>query len=41
MTKVSLDMDIDVLIKLQKAAIKNQRTVAAQIRFIIAEFFKE
>ena len=41
MTKISFDLDDSDLTKLQKEADANERTVAAQIRYIIKEHCKK
>lgn len=41
MTKISLDIDDADLVKVQKEAEKNERTVASQLRFIVKEFFEQ
>lgn len=40
MTKISFDLDDSELEQLQKVADKNERTLAAQLRFIIKEFLQ-
>ena len=39
MKKISFDLDDSELKQLEDEAKKNERTVAAQLRFIIKEFF--
>lgn len=40
MTKISFDLDDSELQQLEDEAKKNERTVAAQLRFIIKEFLQ-
>ena len=40
MTKISFDIDDSELKQLEDEAKKNERTVAAQLRFIIKEFLE-
>lgn len=40
MTKISFDLEDSELNQLQEEADKNERTLAAQLRFIIKEFLE-